>query len=94
MRNFWTEFSLAIRALVVIVITIAVCATTADTPLLPPAKVSVMSPNRRFRAVSDPNVGTRLEDAKQHKVLWSFLIGIAIYSSLMMASISLRSTMG
>ncbi len=42
MRNFWTEFSLAIRALVVIAITIAVCATTADTPLPPPAKVSVI----------------------------------------------------
>jgi hypothetical protein len=63
----------------VIAITIAVCATTADTPLPPPAKVSVMNPNRRFRAVSDANGGTRLEDAEQQKVLWSFLIGMAIF---------------
>ena len=44
-----------------IAITIAVCATRADRPLPPPAKVSVMSPSGRFRAVSEPKAGTRLE---------------------------------
>jgi hypothetical protein len=33
---------------------ISVWATRADTPLPPPAKVRVMSPNGRIRAVSDP----------------------------------------
>lgn len=60
------------RALVVFVVTIAVCTTRADTPLPPPAKVSAISPNGRFRAVSDPKAGSQLEDITQHKVLWSF----------------------
>jgi hypothetical protein len=51
--------------------TIAVCAASADTPLPPPAKVTAMSPSGRIRAISDPKAGTRVEDVKQHKVLWS-----------------------
>lgn len=59
------------RALVMVAITVAVCAASADTPLPPPAKVTAMSPSGRIRAISDPKAGTRVEDAKRHKVLWS-----------------------
>ena len=59
------------RALVTVAITIAVCAASADTPLPPPANVTAMSPSGRMRAISDPKAGTRVEDAKRHKVLWS-----------------------
>jgi hypothetical protein len=59
------------RALVTVAITIAVCAARADTPLPPPAKVTAMSPSGRIRAISAPKAGTRVEDVKQHKVLWS-----------------------
>jgi hypothetical protein len=41
---------------------IAVCATKADRPLPRPAKVSAHSSNGRFRAVSDPQGDTRVED--------------------------------
>jgi hypothetical protein len=50
---------------------IAVCAARADTPLPPPAKVSAKSPSGRIRAISDPKAGTRVEDVKRDKVLWS-----------------------
>ena len=59
------------RGLGAVAITIAVCAARADTPLSPPARVSAVSPSGRIRAVSDPKAGTRVEDVKQHKVLWS-----------------------
>jgi len=59
------------RALVVVALTIAVCAAKADTPLPAPALVSTMSRNGSIRAVSHPKAGTRIEDVKQHKVLWS-----------------------
>jgi hypothetical protein len=59
------------RALVAVAILIAVCAARGDTPLPPPATVSAMSPSGRIRAISDPNAGTRVEDVKRHKVLWS-----------------------
>ena len=59
------------RTLGAIAITIAVCAARADTPLPPPGLVSALSPNGSIRAVSDPKAGTRVEDVKQHKVLWS-----------------------
>jgi hypothetical protein len=72
MRNFWTEFSLALCARVVVALSIAFCAAKADTPLPPPAQVSVMSRSGRIRAISDPKTGTRVEDMKRHKVLWSF----------------------
>jgi hypothetical protein len=71
MRNFWTEFSLGLCARVVVALSIAFCAARADTPLPPPAKVSVMSRSGRNRAFSDPETGTRVEDMKRHKVLWS-----------------------
>jgi hypothetical protein len=62
----------SMRALVVGILAIAVCAASADTPLPPPSKVTVSSPNGRIRAVSDPESSiTRVEDAKLHKVLWS-----------------------
>jgi hypothetical protein len=59
------------RALGAVAITIAVCAARADTPLPPPAPVSAMSPSSRIHAISDSQAGTRVEDVKQHKVLWS-----------------------
>lgn len=59
------------RALVVLAIVPAVCAARADTPLPPLTKVSRISPSERIRGVSDPEGGTRVEDAKRHKVLWS-----------------------
>jgi hypothetical protein len=59
------------RALVVGMLAIAVCAARGDTPLPPPSKVTVTSPNGRIRAVSDPKATiTRVEDTKLHKVLW------------------------
>jgi|SRR5438105_7692268 len=42
-----------------------------DTPLPEPSKVTATSPNGAIRAVSDPKSGTRVEDSKLHKVLWS-----------------------
>jgi hypothetical protein len=43
-----------------------------DMPLPPPSKVTVTSPSRRIRAVSDPETNvTRVEDAKTNKLLWS-----------------------
>jgi hypothetical protein len=59
------------RALVVVAVSIAACTARADAPLPPPGKVSVMSRSGRIRAISDPKAGTRVEDVKQHKVLWS-----------------------
>jgi hypothetical protein len=41
-----------------------------DTPLPPPSKVTALSPNGAFRAVSEPSRDTRIEDVKQSKVLW------------------------
>jgi hypothetical protein len=40
------------HALVMVAITVAVCAASADTPLPPPATVSAMSPNRHKRIAS------------------------------------------
>ena len=60
------------RAILVATIT----ATTAfqivkgDMPLPPPSKVTVTSRNGHIRAISDPKAGTRVEDLKQHKILW------------------------
>jgi hypothetical protein len=45
-------------------------AARGDMPLLPPSKVTTTSPNGAIRAVSDPNSGTRVEDATHGKVLW------------------------
>jgi hypothetical protein len=59
------------RALVVLPIAVAVCAARADTPLPPPTQVIVTSPSGRIRAISDPKTGTRVEDIKRHKPLWS-----------------------
>ena len=59
------------RALVVVAITITACAARADSPLPTPAIVTALSPSGHIRAVSDPKGGTRVEDVKQHKVLWS-----------------------
>ena len=59
------------RALVMLAVTTAVCAGRADTPLPPPAVVSAMSPNGHMRVISDPRAGTRVEDVKRNKVLWS-----------------------
>src|SRR5215510_13690027 len=59
------------RTLVVVATLIAVCAARSDRPLLPPATVSAMSPSGRIRAISDPKAGTRVEDVKRYKVLWS-----------------------
>lgn len=36
----------------------------------PPRKFTFASPNGRIRAVSDPKAGTKIEDVKNHKVLW------------------------
>jgi hypothetical protein len=57
------SFSLVVAALVVGV-------AKGDTPLPPPSKVTVTSPNGAIRVVSDPKTGTRVEDVKQHRVLW------------------------
>ncbi len=60
------------RALLFFVsIAIAVSVIRGDTPLPPPSKVTVTSPSGRIRAISDPKAGTRVEDPKLHKVLWS-----------------------
>jgi hypothetical protein len=59
------------RTLVAVAILMAVCAARADTPLPPPTKVTVMSPSGRIRVISDPKAGTRAEDVKRRKVLWS-----------------------
>jgi hypothetical protein len=60
------------RALLFLVsVATAVSVTRGDTPLPPPSKVTVMSPSGRIRAISDPKAGTRIEDAKLHKILWS-----------------------
>jgi len=59
------------RTLVVVATLIAVCAARGDRPLPPPATVSAMSPSGRIRAISDPKAGTRVEDVKRYKVLWS-----------------------
>jgi hypothetical protein len=61
MRTFIVFFGVAI----------ALNAITGDTPLPPPSKVTVTSPSGRICAISDPKAGTRVEDAKSHKVLWS-----------------------
>lgn len=60
-----------IRALVLVAITLAVCIARGDTPLAPPGKITATSPSGRIRAISDPNAGTRVEDVKLQKVLWS-----------------------
>jgi hypothetical protein len=52
-------------------VAIALSAAKGDAPLPPPGKVTVTSPGGRVRAISDPKAGTRVEDAKSHKVLWS-----------------------
>jgi hypothetical protein len=59
------------RALVIASLVVAVCAARGDTPLPPPSKVTVTSLSGRIRAISDPKAGTRIEDTKLHKVLWS-----------------------
>src|SRR5262245_7895666 len=59
------------RALVTIAVIIAVSAARADKPLQPPFIVSAMSPTGLIRAVSDLKAGTRVEDVKRQKVLWS-----------------------
>src|SRR3954462_9247284 len=81
------------RALVRVAITIAVCAAE-PTRCCRPATVSVMIPSGRIRATWDAKAGTRVEDVKRHKVLWSISIRIAAYWSLTMASILLSGTMG
>ena len=59
------------RAILVASITAAIALQVkADTPVPPPSKVTVTSPNGRIRAISDPKKGTRLENLTQHKTLW------------------------
>ena len=82
------------RALVTVAITISVNVARADMPLPLPAKVRAMSPSGGMRAISDPKAGTRVEDVKRHRVLWSLPDWHTAYSRLTMASIWLRSTMG
>ena len=60
------------RALVRVAITIAVCAAE-PTRCCRPATVSIMIPSGRIRATWDAKAGTRVEDVKRHKVLWSIL---------------------
>jgi hypothetical protein len=59
------------RTLVVGIVAITISAVRGDTPLAPPGKVTAMSPNGRIRATADPRAGTRVEDVKLGKVLWS-----------------------
>jgi hypothetical protein len=60
------------RALLFLVsVAIVVSVARGDMPLPPPGKVTATSPSGRIRAISDPNAGTRVEDVKLQKVLWS-----------------------
>jgi hypothetical protein len=61
------------HARVLVAITMAAAVARGDMPLPPPSKVTVTSPNGGIRAVSDPKAGTRVEDAKLDKVLWSLI---------------------
>ena len=59
------------RALVTVAIPIAVCAAEPTRHCRP--ATSVMSPSGRIRATWDAKAGTRVEDVKRLKVLWSIL---------------------
>jgi hypothetical protein len=59
------------RAVVVGILAITISATRGDMPLPPPSKVTATSPSGRVRATSDPEAGTRVEDLRLQKVLWS-----------------------
>jgi hypothetical protein len=63
----------SMRPLVALAITTAIGlpAARGDMPLPPPSKVTVTSPSGRIRAISDPKTGTKVEDVKVNKVLWS-----------------------
>ena len=58
------------RALVVGILAITISAARGDMPLPPPSKVTVTSPSGRIRAISDPQLGTTVEDTAQQRVLW------------------------
>jgi len=53
-----------------IAVAFAVGIAKGDMPLPPPSEITAMSRNSGIRAISDPKAGTRVEDAKQGKVLW------------------------
>lgn len=59
------------RSLILIAITLAVCAPArADTPLPPPRKHIVKSADGAVRAVSDPQAGTQIEAVPGGRILW------------------------
>ena len=60
----------SMRALVFAAVTLAAVSTRGDMPLPPPARVTATSPNGAIRAVSEPRVGTRVEDVRRRTVLW------------------------
>ena len=55
-------------------------AARSDMPLPPPSKVTATSPNGAIRAVSDPNTGTRVEDATNGKVLFVAAGLVSLYA--------------
>jgi hypothetical protein len=61
----------SMRTVVLMAIALAVCVAKGDSPLPPPSKITATSASGRIRAISDPNAGTRVEDVKLQKVLWS-----------------------
>ena len=67
------HFSLvrSMRALVIGILAITITAAKGDMPLPPPSTVTATSPSGRIRATSDPSAGTRVEDVRLQKVLWS-----------------------
>jgi hypothetical protein len=54
----------------IVAVSLLVGVAMGDTPLPPPSEVTASSPSGRIRAISEPNAGTRVEDVRQHRVLW------------------------
>src|SRR5438105_225984 len=42
-----------------------------DMPLPPPSRMTFTSPHHNIRVVSDPKMGTRVENAKLNRLIWS-----------------------